>query len=460
VSIEHQGEVVVNVHQRLKAIAKSQPKFKSLANRLVKEKMTPGWFRDYLALDCNFGGKIILLNAYLGMPRLISNVEEQYGSEKSLIRLFKTILAQYPALPDTPMYEWDIKRQPIPSSLARQLGLPRVSGNPLVRDWLFSGRLPAQYANHDLARRLRQQCFFDEEAAARYFVEERGYYRKIFTRYFDSHIDDIWAPNIIYYLYFFVSRYFLAGTRRIEKKIPVELAHIIGIRKNSTLDLLMLIDLLYLGSRNVLSEQAVAATFPKIAVLIRYLKQKRFRKESATFAAVGFLVPENAMLLYRNRQQQIKLSLFLPFFWFNMQSLLGYYNVGPVSHLYRHINVDRYNGLVRKHFARFSRNAVVRVRRVLSKQPKIGPALELRSLINIMIYLDTLARRGCLSGDSKASFNYLEVLPFAARYQFGVEALGQYPQHQELPIGGVKKPHLKAKPRRYTVNEWIEHVLY
>lgn len=443
----------MNVHERLKLIAKKYPELKPLASRLVKEQMTPVWYRDYRALNCR--AKPVLLQIYLGKPWLVSNLDEQYGSRKASIRLFKTLLAEYPELPDTPLFAWRIRRSAVPVSFAKQLSLPRVSGSLQFRDWLFSGKLPTTDDNEDVIRRLKQRCFFDEAAAERCFVEERSREnsRKLFTRYFDSDIEEIWAPNVIYYLYFFIRRYYPNGGGLMEKTIPVDLSRMLGIRKNTILDVLTLIDLLYLGSRDVLSEKAVARDYPRVSVLIRYLKRDRFRRESDAFATTGYLHPGYVPRLYQNRKRMPKPIVFAPFFWFDMQSLLGYGNVGPVSRLYRHIDINRYNTLARGHFADYCGGNDSRIRRLLSMQPKIKQSLELRSFVNMMIYLDTLVKRGSLRCDDAGEFDYMDALLIAARYQFGET------RRSRAVTGQVKRPYLEPKPKSCTTNRWIERML-
>jgi hypothetical protein len=367
------------------------------------------------------------------------------------------VLARYPELPHTPLYNWDIKKKAIPLPIARQLGL-QPDGDPFVRDWLFSDRFPKSYADHRATKQMQQQCFFTKPVADYYFSRP-GDQSKTFARYFNSDCETLWVHNALYYLYFFIAGFFQGSFERPQTQIPRTLSRLLGIREAGVPGILTVIDILYLGSEGVLHEMALAKTHPKILMLIQYLKQQHFQKEKAAFARVGFLTSKHAEALHQDRQRGVKLSVFRTGFLFNMQHLLTGKKLGGIRGIYKYVNIVRYNTLICRHFSQWDKQAAARIKRLLALRPEIGKELELRSFVNIMLYLDKLKQIQQLEEGYATEFNYIKALPSVAKYQFGVPAPDLNKRKKTPAL--VKKKSSRINRQYYSKeNRLVEEVLF
>lgn len=432
----------MNLDERLLNIARNRPALAPLALELREKGISPEWFNAYRELPTR--PREVLLRAFLGQPYLISNPREQYGSARSYLRLMDAICARAPELVETPLNRWALPKAAVPDPVAAILGFAGTFSAPcFLRDLLFQQAVrPARAVRrHRHYQALARQCRFDRAAARRYFFGDVKQ-AHAFSRYFQSEVEEVWAPNTIRYLYFFLECFLSRELgRALPKKIPTTIANRFGIPLNSVPDLLAVIDVLYLGANDVLDLDALHAEHRDLAVLAGWLARPAFRPMRRAFSVVGHLTPEQSLALYKRHRLGVKLSRYFTSFLFNLERLFQK-NYLRSKGLYRFVRMAPYRRHVVEHFSRYEPDGQERLRLLCAWQPRIDDSLDLRSFVNILIYLDTLADSGLLETRPGGGLNYMAALPNVAKYQFGFRAP---PTFRERQI--TKKPPGKRTRR-------------
>jgi hypothetical protein len=412
------------------AIAKNKPALAPLAMELREKGISAEWFKGYRELPNK--RRKILLQAFLGQPYIISNPDEQYGSSQSYLRLMDAICARVPQLVDTPLYQWVFPKEAIPRPVAAIFGFSgSLSGPRVLRDLLFQKTVrPACIVRrHRHYQALARQCQFNRTAAQLYFLSDIEQ-SKGFTRYFQSMVDEVWAPNMIRYLYFFLDYFMRGKLGKPQKKIPMSVSERLGIPLFSVPDLLLSIDVLYLGVNGALDLDELRAEHHNLAVLVDYLARPAFRSMRRAFSTIGHLTPEQSCVLHRRRQNAVRRSTFITSFLFNLHHLFEGNKLRSKG-LYRFVRMESFRRQVLAHFSRYEPDVKERIRRVYAYRADLDDSLDLRSFVNILVYLDTLADKRLLSIQPDGGTDYMAALPSVAKFQFGVS-----PPHKQ--DGGKK----------------------
>lgn len=441
----------MNLDERLLDIAKNNPALAPLALALREQGISPEWFNAYQKLPIKPRG--VLLQAFLGQPYLISSPDEQYGSPQSYLRLMDAICARVPELVDTPLYRWALPKAAIPVPIADIFGAPAsCSGSRFLRDLLFQETVhPARIVRrHRYYKALARRCQFDQATAEVYFLSDIGE-SKGFARYFQSEVEDVWAPNVIHYLYFFLG-YFLDGKlERPQSKIPLSLSRQLNIPDNSIPDLLAVIDILYLGASGALDLDALRAGHPSLAVLADWLARPAFRPIRRAFSGVGYLTPKLSLALHERRRLAVRRSAYLTSFLFNLEHLFKGNKLRSKG-LYRFVRLELFRRQVLENFSQYEPAVEARVRRLYAYRSGLDDSLDLRSFINILIYLDTLTDKRLLEVWPEGGLDYMAALPSVAKFQFGVSPP---PKTRRRPRSGEKQSpeSSRRKKRNYYAKE-------
>lgn len=439
----------MNVDERLLDIAKNCSALAPLALELREKGISPEWFAAYRKLPVT--RRKVLLRAFLGQPYLISTPDEQYGSARSYLRLLDAVCARSPELVDTPLYRWVLPKDAIPGPVAAVFGHSGSFSAPrFLRDLLFRTTIrPARaIRRHRHYKALVRQCRFGRETARDYFLSDISH-SKGFARYFRSEVEEVWAPNTIHYLYFFLD-YFLRGEiDRPQQKIPLCVSGLLGIPCLSIPDLLAIIDVLHLGARGALDMDDLRVANRNLAVLVDYLARPAFRPMRRAFSVIGNLTRERARALYKRRRNRARRSAFETSFLFNMDSLFQGNKLRSKG-VYRFVRTEPFRQQTLEHFSRHAPDMEERVRRLYAYRPDLENSLDLRSFVNILIYLDTLIDDRLLETEPGGGLDYMAALPSVAKFQFGVSRpVRVHDSRRKEKKRSRKTAVRKQKPTRY-----------